>query len=345
MSKMQSGFIELPASPEEMFDALYKLGLTDGLPVIPPTDDLVERFIAASGRPGSELIAPIPPDYAPGTVEKIAINAVMAGCRPEYMPVVIAAIEAMNEPEFNFLCIQATTNPAAPLVVINGPIRHVLDVNCGRSALGPGRRANATIGRALRLIMVNIGGAIPGEVDKATLGMPGKFTMCLGENEEESPWAPYHVDRGFGAGESTVTVIPVQGNANIYTPWKEADSILDALAFNVMSLADNNSQRGHGQPVMILNPGHAHLLENQGYSKERVQHELWERSKIPVAKKPKEPSAIEEGFRKIVDGHMMMTEHPEDILIVVSGGPEAYHNTYCASIGDYAVTKPVRLPG
>ena len=344
MTGMQSGFLDLPSDPEAMFEALYAMGLTDGFPIIPPTDDRVERFIAASGRPGSQVIAPIPPHNAPGTVEKIAINAVMAGCRPEYMPVVIAVVEAMADPAFNFLGITTTTNPVGPLILINGPIRHALDVNCGRGALGPGRRANATIGRAVRLLMVNIGGAIPGEVDKATLGMPGKYSMCLGEMEEESPWEPFHVDRGFAAGDSTVTVVGPQGNMNIFTPWKKADSILAALASAMAALADNNTMRGQGNPILFLNPGHAGLLAAQGYSRLRLQQELWHRAGIPAAALPTEVSAIEEGSRVMVDGHSMPTARPEDILIAVAGGPEAYHNTYCATFGDWAVTRPIRLP-
>ena len=344
MNQIVSGFIDVPADPGAMFDKLYEMGVTDGLPVIPPTDEAIFRFIRASGLPGSKEIATIAPTSGSATVEKIAINAIMAGCRAEYMPAMIAAVKALADPAFNCLGAQTTTNPVAPLVVINGPIRLKIDVNCGRGALGPGRRANATIGRALRLMMVNLGGATPGEVDKATLGMPGKYTMCLGENEEESPWPALHTERGFGKEQSTVTVIGVQGNDNIWTPWKKAESILRAWSSCMKSLAANNTIRGSGNPVMLINPGHARLLNDQGFDKRRVQQELWERSKIHESEIPDEEPELKEGNRKMVDGYCMVTEKPEDVLIVVAGGPEAYHNTWCSSFGDYAATSAIEDP-
>jgi len=341
MTQLNSSFIDLPADDDALQDQLYAMGVTDGFPVVAPTDERIERFIRAAGMPGSRQVALIPPLNGSATVEKIAINAVMAGCRPEYMPVIMAALEAMADPAFNFLGVQTTTNPVAPLIIINGPIRRQLDINCGRNALGPGRRANATIGRAARLVMLNVGGATPGEVDKATLGMPGKYTMCIGENEEESPWAPCSVDRGYSRDQSTVTVACPQGTQNIWTPWKKADSILRALSSAMKSLAGNNAILGKGNPVLLLNPGHARLLADQGYDKQRIQHELWERSGIAVDELPDEVSAIEEGSRKIVGGRAMMTGKPDDILIIVAGGPEAYHNAYCESYGDWAVTRPI----
>src|SRR5688572_28062782 len=201
--------VEGPDDFRAFFDDIYDRGWTDGLPVIPPREEYVREMIESNGLEGDVVIANIAPDGAAATVEKIAINAVMAGCRNEYLPVLLAAVKAMAQPQFNLLWVQATTNPVAPFVVVNGPIRARIDINCGRGALGPGRRANATIGRALRLIMLNIGGAIPGEVDKAVLGQPGKFTFCLGEFEEESPWEPLHVELGLARSSSAVCVIGV----------------------------------------------------------------------------------------------------------------------------------------
>jgi hypothetical protein len=332
---------EVPLDAVELFDRLYEMGVTDGLPVIPPNDVQVERFIRASGQGGSKVVALVPPLNGEATVEKIAINAVMAGCRAEYMPVIVAAIEAMADPAFNLLGIQTTTNPVAPFIIVNGPCRKALDINCSRNALGPGRRANATIGRAVRLVMVNVGGATPGDVDKATLGMPAKYTMCMGENEEESPWTPYHVDLGYPRDQSTVTVVGPQSFQNVQTQWKKADSILRALASSMASLASNNAIRGQGNPILILNPGHARLLADQGYDKQRIRLELWERSGIRTSELPNEVTAIDEGSRKVVTGLSMMTARPEDLLVVVAGGPEAYHNVYCESYGDWAVTRPV----
>ncbi|KGJ11028.1 hypothetical protein EQ718_25925 (plasmid) [Paracoccus versutus] len=344
MNQQNAAMIEAPADPAELFDTLYRMGLTDGMPVIPPTDDLVQRFIAASGRPGSDEIAVIPPANHLATVTGIAVNAVMAGCLPEYMPVLIAVVEALVEPQFNLFGVATTTNPVGPLILVNGPVRQQLDLNCGRNALGPGRRANATIGRAIRLIMLNIGGAIPEEVDKATLGQPGKYTMCLGEAEEESPWVPLHVERGFEPEDSTVTVVGVQDIGNMFVCFQQAESILRTLASGMVSFAANNMLLGEGNPILFLNPGHADLLAKQGYDKPRIREELFRRATFPASELPQEVSAVEQNSRNIIDGRNMVTARAEDILIAVAGGPEAYHNSYCATFGNMAVTKKIRLP-
>jgi len=344
-SLLQSKVIELPDDdPWAVYERLYEMGMTDGLPVMAPTDRRVRDFVAASGRPGNEVIGLVAPLQGRATVEKIAINAVMAGCRPEYMPVVIAAIEAVCDPAFNLLAVQSTTNPVAPLILVNGPIRKELNINCGRDALGPGRRSNATIGRAMRLIQLNVGGAVPGEVDKATLGMPGKYSMCLGELEEESPWKPMHVERGLHREESAVTVVAIQGTDNTFVAWRKADSIFKAVGSAMTSMGAINTLMGNGNCIVFINPGHANLLAEQGFTKEQVQDQLYAHSKIPVGDLPDEMSEIQdERYRHIVDGFNTVTRSPRDILIAVAGGPEAYHITYCAGFGHWAVTKPVRM--
>src|SRR5439155_15696517 len=174
-----------------------------GLPVVPPTRARVDRVLAASGRAPDALIARVPPNYGRATVEKIAVNAVMAGCRPEYLPVVIAAVEAVCDEVFDLHGVSATTNATAPLVIVNGPLRATLDVNCGAGVFGSGWRANATIGRALRHVCVNVGGARPGEVSMSTLAHPGRYTYCIGEREEASPWESLAAEHGFPPGDHT----------------------------------------------------------------------------------------------------------------------------------------------
>src|SRR5467141_4953595 len=174
------------AEATDPFETLYARGVTDGLPVIPPTRERVAAAVAATGREGSELIALVPPNFGRATVEKIAVNAVMAGCRPEYLPVVIAAVEAICDEAFDLHGVSATTNAPAPLVIVNGPIRARLEINSGAGVFGPGWRANATIGRAVRLVCVNLGGARPGVVSMSTLAHPGRYTYCIGEHEEAS---------------------------------------------------------------------------------------------------------------------------------------------------------------
>src|SRR5512132_708993 len=200
----------------DAIEALYARGVTDGLPVVPPTRARVARAVAAAGRDGGELIALVPPNYGRATVEKIAINAVMAGCRPEYLPVVIAAVEAVCDEAFDLHGVSATTNAPAPLVVINGPLRRALDVNCGAGVFGPGWRANATIGRALRLVCVNLGGATPGVVSMSTLAHPGRYTYCIGEWEEQNPWSSLAVEHGFAPTDSTVAVLAADAPLGVY---------------------------------------------------------------------------------------------------------------------------------
>lgn len=195
--KLSANMIEVPDSVQEISRIFYEKGWTDGLPVIPPTTEAVEAILQGTNREPDEVIGLISPKRAEATVEKIAINAVMAGCFPEHLVVILAAIEAMVDEKFNLYGVQTTTHPCAPLLIINGPIRNKLGINSGYNVFGQGSLANAVIGRAIRLTLLNIGGAVPGTGDKATHGHPGKFTYCIGENEGKNPWQPLHVKKGL----------------------------------------------------------------------------------------------------------------------------------------------------
>src|SRR5205807_7246102 len=184
-------------------------GWSDGLPVVPPTPERVLRMLEGTRRAPGEVVAVVPPDYAECTVEKAAISAVMAGCRPEYLPVVLTAVEAACTDEFNIHGILATTYFVGPVVIVNGPIAGAIGMNSGVNALGQGNRANATIGRALQLVIRNVGGGRPGGADRATLGNPGKYTFCFAEDEERSPWEPLAVERGLRSGTSAVTLFEI----------------------------------------------------------------------------------------------------------------------------------------
>jgi len=194
---------------DEDIDAIeyyFERGVTDGLPVVPPTEARMGRMLAVTARPADEVVALVPPNYGAATIEKIAVNAVMAGCKPEYLPVVIAGVQAMCAEPVSLHGVQGTTHTATPLFIVNGPVRQQLDINCATGVFGSGWRANATIGRALRLIMTNIGGARPAEIDKSAMGHPGKYTFLIGEYEEASPWEPLHVEKGYRPEQSTVSV-------------------------------------------------------------------------------------------------------------------------------------------
>ena len=228
-------------------------GWSDGLPIIPPTVKRVEAMLATVRRDREEIVAVLAPRYGEATLERIAVNAVMAGCRPEYFPVVVTAVEIMGQPEFPLLPVNTTTNPVAIMCVLNGPIRQELDINCSFGMLGPGWRANATIGRAIRLAQLNIAGSIPGRTTMSTQGSPGRYTMCFGEFEEKSPWAPYHTDLGFKAEESTVTLAPVTGTTPTSdTASKTADDLLITLAGTMQWSGIQTLRYGEGYGLSLI---------------------------------------------------------------------------------------------
>ena len=344
MSTFTSRRIEGPDDIGLLFGDMYGRGYTDGLPVIPPTEARVQAMLDYAGMEPAEVITVVPPSGDAATVEKVAICAVMAGCLPEYMPVIVAALQALAEPRFNWLGIQTTTNPVGPVLVINGPVRKTLEINCGRGCMGPGFRANATIGRALRLIMVNVGACPPGEVDKAIHGMPGKFTFCFGELEEESPWEPFHVERGFRREESTATVIGGQGTSNIYAAYLQAESLCHIVADGMACYGYNGYLRGTGNPVLIFSPGHARIFADHGWDKQRIKRRLFELTQIPLSYLPEEKqisSAIYTDWDR--SRSIAPCETADDIVILVAGGPEAYHVTYVPSFSSTTmVTKPIR---
>jgi hypothetical protein len=338
----------VPDDPELIQEFLEARGWGDGFPVVVPTPERVERMVAGSGRDPAEEIGEVDPRKGVATVETIAVNAVMAGCHPSYMPVLIAAVEAVTAPEFNLHGIQTTTNPVAPLLVVNGPVRRQIGLNCERNALGPGRRANATIGRALRLILLHVGGAVPGRLDKATLGMPGKYTFCLGEDEEESPWEPLHVERGLRAEDSAVTTIGAQGTNNVLALGGGARETLHVTGDMMAAMGHNNFLFGRGNPTVFFSPGHARQLVEQGYrTKQSVKEALYEFSKIPRSRFPEREFfpivPLEE--RSLAGDSVCVTRRPEDIFVVVAGGPEPYHVCYCPNFGETeAVTRKAKLP-
>src|SRR5581483_3006017 len=224
--RLTSAEEEVPGWPEAV-ETYFERGWTDGLPVVPATAEAVRRFVAAAGRDPDEIVLREPTRRRAVSVEKVAINAVLAGCRPEYMPVLLAALEAMADPAYNLHGAITSTGGSAPLVVVNGPARRAIGLNAGANVFGPGWRANATIGRALRLVIVNGLGAQPGVLDRSTQGHPGKYAFCIAELEEESPWEPLHVERGFPADTSTVTVFAAEGPHNVLTHYgHDAEAIV-----------------------------------------------------------------------------------------------------------------------
>ena len=267
---------------DDAIEALYARGVTDGLPVVPPTLARVQAAVRASGRDGGELIGQVAPRLGRATVEKIAINAVMAGCRPEYMPVVVAAVEAICDPEFALIGVSGTTDAVALLVIVNGPVRPALDVNCGAGVFGPGWRANATIGRAVRLVWANVGGAVPGEISMSTFAQSGRFTYCIGEREEDSPWEPLHVEHGCAAGDSTVALLAAEApQVVVDARSRTAADLLTTVARSGEAIA-STTVGGLGDTLLVIAPEHATTIAADGWSKATVREFLWERMRVSV---------------------------------------------------------------
>lgn len=273
----------------------------------------------------AEVLAILAPAFDQATWHNVAINAVMAGCRPEYLPVVGAAIAAIAADEFNLLGIATTTGSATPLVIVNGPIVRDIGMNAEANALGPGNRANATIGRAVHLALQNIGGAKPGETDMATLGQPGKYTFCFAENEAASPWLPLHVERGFPAAASVVTVVGASGTIEVVDSESLTAADLAQTFAQSMLIAGNIGGAGllgGGEPLIIMPPEHAFVFQREGYSKDQVKAEIYERATLsidrlsPPMRKRIIADAAADGNRDV----LRVADSPRDVMIVVAGG-------------------------
>ncbi len=281
-SSLQSRRVEI-GGEEDPIEACYARGWSDGLPVVPPTPERVERMLSGTRRDRAELVAVVPPDYAECTVEKVAISAVMAGCLPEYLPVVMAAVEAVCTDEFNIHGLAATTMAVGPVVIVNGPIRQRIGMNSGINALGQGNRANATIGRALQLVVRNVGGARPGGVDRATLGNPGKYTLCFAENEEDSPWDSLAQERGVEAEASAVTVFGADAPHLVIDQLSRTpESLAISLAGTLRALANAKLVLGF-DAFIVIGPEHARVFSDGGWSKARLRQELLEILTMPAA--------------------------------------------------------------
>jgi hypothetical protein len=339
---------------EDDFDAVNALmrsrGWSDGLPLIPPTAARVERMLVYCDRPWDQPVAKMAPRYGEATPLRLAANAVMAGCRPEYFPLLVLAIEAMCEEPFNLYAIQATTHLCAPLVVVNGPVAKELDINSGHNAFGPGWQSNATIGRAIRLALVNIGGAIPGSGDMSTFGAPSKFSYLAAENEAASPWQPLHVERGIPREASAVTVIGAECPRNVNDHESiTAEGILTTIAGTLVGTGTNDIYY-ESQPLIVMGPEHARTVADGGYSKAGAKRYIHEHAHLPLGRFSKEN--IERRMRITwkekyatagMDAPVYMVQKPEDILIAVIGGA-GKHSAVIQTFGaTKAITRPLKL--
>jgi len=306
----------------------FDKGVTDGLPVVPPTRERVERMLAGTTRGRGDLLGEVAPNYGRATVEKVAINAVMAGCRPDYLPVVLAAVEAACAPEFNLHGMSASTHFSAPLIVVNGPIRPRIGLNCSFGVFGPGYRANATIGRALRLVMINVGGAKPGETSMSTFGHPGRYTYCIGEHEEASPWPPYHVERGLTPGDSAVSVFAGEGPHGISDhASRTARQLAGSLGWSMAGLWNAKHFPLYSHTMLVVGPEHARTFADDGWSKADLRRHLFETVRVPY--RTLEPDAdsgegtnlrFARGEEPKADDLIPKFPSADEIHVVVAGG-------------------------
>ncbi|MBI2854343.1 MAG: hypothetical protein HYX87_05405 [Chloroflexi bacterium] len=327
------------------YDAIYEFclqqGWTDGLPVVPPTRERVGAMLEWTDRDADEVVGSIPPLNGHASIRKIAANAVMAGCRPNYLPVVITAVEALLDKGFNLDAVQPTTGPITQLVIVNGPVARELGINAGTTAFGPGWRSNATIGRAIRLILVNIGGAKPGEVNQKTQGQPGMFSLCAAENEARSPWEPFHVEHGIPAEHSAVTVFATFPGYDIHEG-ETANDILTNLSRETGGMT--RKLVNGGEHVVALCPEHAQILASAGFSKQQVKEFLWQHAGAPLAHLVPYFQRLARLRRANVfqvesgdDTWLPIADRPDQIHVIVVGGTSR-HSTYfpCFSYSRFA---------
>ena len=333
----------------DLVEWYFRQNWSDGLPVVPPTPEKIEATVAALGVDPDFVECRIPPRWGSLSRRTLAINSVMAGCLPEYAPIVRAALLAMCEPQFNLNGLQASTHMAAPLLVVNGAIRNRMRMNAGCNVFGPGNRANATIGRAIRLVMLSVGGGVPGELDKATLGHPGKYTYCIAENEEESPWAPYNVENGFQKDDDTVFVIASEAPHSVTNHISnDPEGILDSIVSTMSNIGHNNASMG-GSCTVIIGVEHAKTIAAKGWTRRDVKSYLWMYSgntfealsfghrygKIYNRNLPK-------SYRRTPDSRIPIVERPEDIHLFVAGGSAGRFSAFIPGWGN--VTVPVLRP-
>ena len=259
----------------DLVEWYFEQGWGDGLPVVPPTPEKLAAMLEALGGEPALVECRVPPRWGSLTREVLAVNLVMAGCLPAYAPVVRAAMLALCDKPFNLNGVQSTTHMAAPLLVVNGPIRYKIGMNPGHNVFGSGNRANATIGRAVRLVLLTVGGAIPGDLDKSTLGHPGKYTFCIAENEEASPWPPYHVERGHGKEESTVFLIASEPPHSVTNHVaNDPEGVLDSIVSAMSTYAHNNAVSS-GSCTVVIGPEHADTISGKGWTRADVCNYLW----------------------------------------------------------------------
>jgi hypothetical protein len=308
------------ADTDDPVELCYGRGWTDGLPVTPPTDERVIAMLKGTARRPDEVIGKIPPFLADCTVEKAAINAVLAGCKPEYMPVLLAAIEAALEPLFTLHGVLATTYFSSPIIIVNGPIAKRIGMNSGMNALGQGNRANATIGRALNLIVQNVGGGRPGEADRSTLGAPSKYTLCFAEDESDPEWEPLSVARGLPRGASAVTLFQGHGpEAFVDQKSRTPEGLTRSFALSLVKMGHTNLVQS-ARAIVVLSPEHYAIYREGGWDRKRIERGLYEATIRPGKEIVAGTGGVGEGVPASRAGEMVPKFHEDGLMVVRAGG-------------------------
>jgi hypothetical protein len=316
----------------------------DGFPLVPPTLARVQAMLRYCDLPPDRVLGSVPPFYGEASIEKLAIISVMAGCGPAYFPVVCAAVQAVLEPEFNLYGIQATTSPVTPLVLVSGPIAEEVGIGSGDNAFGHGNVANATIGRAVRLVMIILGGGtVDPQVDRATHGFPGKYSFCAAENRPATPWPTFATRRGFDADASTVSVFGVHGfHSMVDIVSSAAEDLMLTLSAGVAATGTNNMTHG-GEALLVLSPEHAAIIGQSGWTADDAGRFLFEHARIDMTRLPTDFRAYLRSRRPawVDPDRYPVTDRWEDFQVVVVGGT-GIHSVFLPSFGSTrAVTQPI----
>lgn len=330
-----------PSKAAELVEAYYEQGWTDGFPVVPPHEHSIAAMLAASNLNKDTIVATIPTRNTVITADKVAINAVMAGCLPDYMPVIISAVKGMCHPDFSYHGMATSTGGASLAIIVNGPIAIKLGINAKDNLLGPGIRANMTIGRALRLLMMNSLNTRPGILDRSTIGSPGKISFCFAENEEDNPWEPLHVERGFSREDSTTTVYAAEDIIQIYNQLARTPEAL------LLGMADAMANMGSvnivGQPnvIVVFAGEHTQILKENDWTKKRVKQYLYENAKRRVADLKR--AARLNGILQAEDENTWQhaVRDPEDILVICAGGAVGNFSACLLGWSSYKSTRPI----
>jgi hypothetical protein len=350
---LRASRLDLPGDISDINDYFDQQGWTDGLPIIPPTEDLVSSMLEVSPAPATQVLGQLPPRNGTVTVEKVAINAVMAGCQPAYFAVVLAAVKAVLQPQFNAGGITTTTGGAAPVVIVSGPIAGRLGIHSGTAVLGSGHRANATIGRALRLTMRNLGGATAETMEKSTHGWPGKYTMCFAENAERNPWESLHVDLGFAPDTSIVVMVAARGLITVVESSQESGlGDLETLVSSMRGegISGYYYQARGASPVIVLGPEHAAEIATAGFSRKAVKEYLFHQARMPLGQLRNRghwgarswPEAWEQQPESFL---VPLVTDPEKLILVVAGGDGRHSSWFPAWSATQRAVEVIEEPG